>query len=52
LDFAQFLFKKAESEGSRDEELAWSDLSLAAAMRATENEDTHKYTTFDVNVLY
>ena len=52
LDLAQFLIKKAESEGSRDEELAWSNLSLAGGMRAMENEDTPKYTTSDVKVLF
>jgi hypothetical protein len=40
LDFAQFLFKKAESERSLVEELAWSYLSLAGGMRGMENEDT------------
>jgi hypothetical protein len=52
LDFAQFLFKKAQSQGSRVEELAWSDLSLTDGMRGTENEDTIKHTIFDVNVLF
>ena len=52
LDFAQFLFKKAESERSRVEELAWSNLSLADGMRGIENEDTPKYTTSDVKVLF
>jgi hypothetical protein len=51
LDFAQFLFKKAESERSLVEELAWSYLSLAGGMRGIENEDTPKYTTSDVMVL-
>lgn len=52
LDFAQFLFKKAESEQSRVEEFTWSDLSLAGAMRGMENEDTPKYTTSDIKVLF
>jgi len=52
LDFAQFLIKKADSEGSRNEELAWSDLSLTGGMRGMENKDTPKYTTFNVNVLF
>ena len=51
LDFAQFLFNKVDSEGSRVEELAWSNLSLAGGMRGMENEDTPKYTTSDVKVL-
>lgn len=52
LDFAQFLFKKAECEQNRVEELAWSDLSLAGAMRGMEIEDTPIYTTSDVKVLF
>lgn len=52
LDFAQYLFKKEESEQTRAEELAWSDLSLTGAMRGMENEDIPKYTTSDVKVLF
>ena len=52
FNFAQFPFNKEESERSRAEELAWSNLSLAGGMRGIENEDTPKYTTSDVKGLF
>jgi hypothetical protein len=52
LDFAQFLLNKAESDLSRREELDWSSLSLAAAMKGIEAEDTPEYTVSDLKVLF
>ena len=40
LDFVEYLVAKAEREAARQEERAWSDLSLAFAMRGMEDEDT------------
>ncbi len=39
LDFAEFLMSKTKRENSRQEDLEWSSLSLAAAMRDIEDED-------------
>lgn len=38
LDFAELLATRAQERAARDEEIQWSDLSLAAAMRGMEDE--------------
>jgi hypothetical protein len=52
LDFVEYLLAKAERETLRHEERAWSDLSLASAMRGMEDEDTPIYTTADLKVVF
>lgn len=52
LDFVEYLLAKAEREVLRREERAWSDLSLAFAMRGMEDEDTPVYTTSDLKVVF
>ena len=52
LDFVEYLVAKAEREAARQEELAWSEWSLASAMRGTEQEDGPTYTLDDVRVSY
>jgi hypothetical protein len=44
----EFLLAKVEREKARQEELAWSDLSLSFAMRDMVQEDTPQYTLDDV----
>jgi hypothetical protein len=48
LDFVEFLLAKVERERTRQEESAWSDLSLSFAMRDMVQEDTPQYTLDDV----
>ena len=52
LDFVEYLLAKAEREGVRQEERAWSNLSLSFAMRGMEDEDTPTYTTSDLKVVF
>ncbi len=52
LDFVEYLLAKAEREAVRREERAWSDLSLALAMRGLEDEDTPTYTLSDLRVEF
>ena len=52
LDFVEYLLAKAERETLRHEERAWSELSLASAMRGMEDEDTPIYTTADLKVVF
>lgn len=52
LDFVEYLLAKAEREILRREERAWSDLSLAFAMRGMEDEDTPVYATSDLKVVF
>ena len=52
LDFVEYLLAKAEREVVRQEEKAWSDLSLSSAMRGMEDEDTPAYTTSDLKVVF
>ena len=52
LDFVEYLLAKAEREALRQEELAWSNLSMAAAMRDIEDEDASLYTLSDVKVMF
>ena len=48
LDFVESLLDKTEHQ----EEKAWSDLSLASAMRGMEDEDTPVYTTSDLKLVF
>ena len=52
LDFVEYLLAKAEREAVRQEEKAWSDLSLSCAMRGMEDEDAPTYTTDDLKVVF
>jgi hypothetical protein len=52
LDFVEYLLAKAERESVRQEEKAWSNLSLSSAMRSMENEDTPTYTTSDLKAVF
>ena len=52
LDFVEYLLAKAEREVVRQEERAWSNLSLSFAMRGMEDEDTPVYTTSDLKVAF
>jgi hypothetical protein len=52
LDFVQYLLSKLERETAREDEHAWSALSLALAMRGMEEEETPTYTTDDLKVVY
>lgn len=49
LDFVQFLLFKQEQETTLEQdEIEWSNFSLASAMRGMEDEDTPIYTTDDM----
>jgi len=48
LDFVEYLVAKTE----RQEEVDWSSLSLAFAMRGMEDETEEVYTTADIKVLF
>jgi hypothetical protein len=50
LDYVEYLLAKAGQETGRQEESAWSDLSLSAAMRGLENEANPGYSTSDLKV--
>lgn len=52
LDFVEYLLAKAEREAVRHEELAWSNLSLATAMREIGDDDAVSYTLADVKVMF
>lgn len=52
LDFVQYLLAKAEHEMGREEERAWSALSLAFAMRGMEDENAPAYTASDLKVVF
>jgi len=52
LDFVEYLLAKAEREAVRQEEKAWSALSLSFAMLGMEEEDTPTYTTDDLKVFF
>lgn len=47
LDFIEFLQARAPKSAARREELAWSEFSLASAMRGMEDEDS-PYTLDDL----
>jgi hypothetical protein len=52
LDFVEYLLAKAEREAVRQEERAWSDLSLSCAMRGMEDEGMPTYMMSDLKVEF
>jgi len=52
LDFVEYLLTKADREAIRREERAWSDASLALALRGMEDEATLTYTPSDLKVVF
>lgn len=50
LDFAEYLLSKVERE--TEEEIDWSALSLASAMRGMEDEIDPVYTMADLKVVF
>lgn len=52
LDFVEYLLAKIERETPREQERAWSDMSLILAMRDMEDEETPLYTTSDLKVVF
>ncbi len=53
LDFVKFLLFKREQETTPEEdEIEWSNFSLASAMRGMENEDTPVYTIEDLKEVF
>ena len=52
LDFVQYLLVKTTRGSQEHEEGLWSDVSLSAAMRGMEDEDSPQYTTADLKVLF
>ena len=53
LDFVRFLLFKREQEITPEQDdIEWSNFSLASAMRGMENEDTPVYTTDDLKEVF
>jgi len=53
LDFVEFLlFKRKQETILEEDEIEWSNFSLASAMRGMENEDTPIYTTDDLKEVF
>lgn len=52
LDFVEYLLAKADRDAVREEGALWSGLSLSAAMRGMEDEDTPTYTSADLKVVF
>ena len=52
LDFIEYLLEKAEREQDREEEVDWSNFSLANAMKGMEEEDTSIYRISDLKETY
>ncbi len=53
LDFAKFLLFKREQEITPEQdEIEWSEFSLASAMRGMEDEDSPTYTTDDLKEVF
>ena len=52
LDFIEFLLSKVERETNLQDEIDWSALSLAFAMRGMQDEDSATYTTADLKVIF
>lgn len=52
LDFIEYLLEKAEREKGREEEVDWSNFSLANAMKGMEEEDTSIYRISDLKETY
>jgi hypothetical protein len=51
LDFVKFLLFKQETSPEQDD-IEWSNFSLASAMRGMEDEDTPVYTTDDLKEVF
>ena len=53
LDFVKFLlFKREQGTTPEQDEIEWSNFSLASAMRGMEHEDTPVYTTDDLKEVF
>ena len=52
LDFVEYLLVKLERESPREEERAWSSMSVSLAMRDMEDEETPVYTSSDLKVVF
>ena len=52
LDFVEYLMSRQGRNAARQDELAWTDLSLTSAMRGMEDEDQPGYTMSDVKELF
>ena len=53
LDFVKFLLFKREQEITPEQdEIEWTNFSLASAMRGMEDEDTPIYTTDDLKEVF
>lgn len=53
LDFVRFLLFKREQEITPEQDdMEWSNLSLASAMRGMEDEDTPVYTLDDLKEVF
>jgi len=53
LDFVRFLLFKREQEITPEQDdMEWSNFSLASAMRGMEDEDTPVYTTDDLKEVF
>ena len=52
LDFVEYLLAKAERDIPDRESSTWSHLSLTAAMRGMEDEETPSYTTADLKLIF
>ena len=53
LDFIRFLLFKREQEIiPEQDDIEWSNFSLASAMRGMEDEDTPVYTTDDLKEVF
>ena len=51
LDFVEFLESRRQEHTVREDEVAWSEFSLASAMRGMEDEET-PYTLSDVKEAF
>jgi len=52
LDFVEYLLLKVEREAIHQDEITWSNLSLALAMRGMEDENTPNYTLADLKEVF
>ena len=53
LDFVKFLlFKRDQDITPEQDEIEWTNFSLASAMRGMEDEDTPIYTTADLKEVF
>lgn len=52
LDFVEFLLTRVERNSAHQEEVDWSDFSLAEAMRGMEDEDDPTFSSGDMKVTF